>query len=272
LRFAQLGCERVFVVGRNETLAKGVVESIQQAGAQGGFVKADLSSIGGIRNAAGEIAKLTGSKGVDYMVMTQGGPPNGVYKASPDGIDVSFAVQCLSRFGLAYLLSSNKTINEGGAVVSVAAPGSTWEVDLDDLDLKKKYGTGRYAFLHMVDQGRNDSVVLDSVTEELNARFPKTRFYHLFPGIVKSNALINQGAPFPLPQLWSVFGGLVATPAAKYSNIPVFVAAHPDAKKTIGDATRLNHNLKPLEMCAWGKNQDNRNRLWDKLAGWIGNA
>lgn len=81
-------------------------------------------------------------------------------------LDVSFTVQCLGRFGLAYLLSSNRTIRDGGSVISIGSPGvALSDIDLEDLSLKKRYEGGRFWPSLLVDQGKRDSMTLDAVTE-----------------------------------------------------------------------------------------------------------
>lgn len=81
--------------------------------------------------------------------------------------------QCVGRFGLSYLLASRGAINDGGAAVSVASPGvQTKELDLDDLDLRKKHEAGRNRLLYLVDQGSRDSTVVDGFTEACPPSYP----------------------------------------------------------------------------------------------------
>ena len=78
-----------------------------------------------------------------------------------EGHETHFAVQCLSRFGLPYLLTKSGTIKE--AVVSVCAPGGgpAKMIDIEDLDLIKAKADGKYGLLKA---GARDGAVVDGFT------------------------------------------------------------------------------------------------------------
>lgn len=86
------------------------------------------------------------SKGsVNYLVQTQGGPPNGKY-LDHFGHEMHFAVQILSRFALAEALASSKVLKE--ASVNVCAPGgSQTEFDLEDIECRSYKNRNRLAIL-----------------------------------------------------------------------------------------------------------------------------
>lgn len=279
LRCAQLGASRIFIVGRNEQRGNALLEKLESLANQKSqragdgdqrfeFVKADLSTLETIKKTASDIQQKVGQNGLDYLLMTQGGPPNGIYEENSDGYDKSFVVQSLSRFGLAYFLAEGKAFKQDSAVVSVAAPGSDYpDLDLEDLSLKKLHSTKLWRPKMLISQGKRDSVVIDAFTMEFNRRYPSTRFYHLFPGYVQTKAAENRGFPFPIPQLATVFGPILArtvgnTPMS-YSDIPLFFAANPEAKKV--DGYLFNENLKKVELGLWNQDQKNRERLFDKL-------
>lgn len=90
-----------------------------------------------------------------------GGPPNGKFALTSENHEQHFAVQCLSRFGLPFLLARSGTLKS--AVVSVCAPGQGGDVspDLEDLDLIKAKEAGKYGLFAA---GKRDSSVVDGFT------------------------------------------------------------------------------------------------------------
>lgn len=120
-----------------------------------------LSLVSEVKSAASKIIEHTGGH-VDYLVETQGGPPNGTFSLTSEGIEAHFAVQSVSRFGLAYLLAHDGALKD--TVVFVCAPGGKDGVPpaVDDLDLKKAYEMKLYGFFKVV---KNEGAVLDAVTK-----------------------------------------------------------------------------------------------------------
>lgn len=89
-----------------------------------------------------------------------GGPPYGKFALTTEGHEQHFAVQSLSRFGLAYLLATSGTLKE--SVVHVCAPGGPGGTapDLDDLELIHAHEAGKSGWLASM---HNDSNVMDAV-------------------------------------------------------------------------------------------------------------
>ncbi|POW17932.1 hypothetical protein PSTT_00134 [Puccinia striiformis] len=293
LRCAQLGASRIFVVGRNQERGNAVLERLRAVAneradskQQFEFIKADLSTIKTIKQTASEIQKKVGTNGLDYLLMTQGGPPNGVYEENSEGYEKSLVVHCLSRFGLSYLLAEAKTLKKESTVVSILSPGSSYsDIDLEDLSLKKLHETDPWRATMLMSQGKRDSTLTDAFTLvgrhehtaqpffapnfnlEFNRRYPSIKFYHLFPGYVQTNAAANRGLPFPIPQLGSLFGPIVAkivgnTPTS-YSDIPLFFAANPEARKL--DGYLFNERLNKIDLGEWNRDQTNRQKVFEKL-------
>ncbi|KAI9625478.1 hypothetical protein H4Q26_016276 [Puccinia striiformis f. sp. tritici PST-130] len=130
------------------------------------FIKADLSTIKTIKQTASEIQKKVGTNGLDYLLMTQGGPPNGFMKKIRKGrYEKSLVVHCLSRFGLSYLLAEAKTLKKESTVVSILSPGSSYsDIDLEDLSLKKLHETDPWRATMLMSQGKRDSTLTDAFT------------------------------------------------------------------------------------------------------------
>ncbi|GAA5844542.1 hypothetical protein JCM11251_001627 [Rhodosporidiobolus azoricus] len=285
LRFAQAGAN-VYIIGRNAELGQQVVEKMKNAGeaAEGRhfeFIQADLSSVKEVKRVAEELKAKAGAKGIDFLVTTQGGPPNGSYDltTTTPAHESHFAVQTLSRFGLSYLLASSSTLNKNGAWVNVCAPSGTngSEPDVEDIELasedkRKKLWTSR-----IMAQGHQDGALGDAMITHFERAFPHLRSYHLFPGYVYTDALRSSHL-LPSPFVWA--HNLVGPYMARflpfgnlpqwYAEIPVYVAANPEAQ-TEGKRDELrfsNQALKPLGMPLWAKQEDGvAKKVWEKLKG-----
>jgi len=225
--------------------------------------------------AVKSIEEAVGANGIDFLVMCQGAIPVGTLTDTVDGIDVDFAVQCLSRFALAFLTASHGTLNDGAKVVTVFSCGASLpDLDVDDLSLYKKRDAGRWSLPLLTDKSRRNSTVIDSFTEELNTKFPKQSFYHIFPGLVKTDIFMNyvKSFSFPLNYIFSLALRSLGLTPTLYANIPVWIAASPLAHKTLGDGRYFNNKLKPVPLGAWAKSDSNRKKLWKKLKDLLGEA
>lgn len=109
--------------------------------------------------------------------------------------------------------------------------------------------------------------------QEFASRYPSVKFLHLFPGYVQSNAVKNQGFPYPIVLLASIFGPLLArtignTPTT-YADIPVYLGAN-EKSKDLG-LEYSNERLKKVEQPKWSREEpETRAQLWTKLAANIG--
>ncbi|KII89067.1 hypothetical protein PLICRDRAFT_109856 [Plicaturopsis crispa FD-325 SS-3] len=269
LRFASAGAS-VYIVGRKAELGNSVVEQLKSAGKSDGkyeFIKADLSLVSGIKDTVQQLQAKTGAHGIDYLVQTQGGPPNGKFSLTADGHEPHFAVQCLSRFGIAYLLAKSGTLKE--SVVNVCAPGdgTSTAPDVDDLDLKKEHEEGKYG---IVSSARRDGNVLDAFTSRFATEFPHLKTHHITPGLVITSALKNQEFPYPVVVLYNFLSPIISRTvghtAPAYADIPVYLAANP---KSRGQGLEFsNEKLKPVAKTPWiEKEPEVSKRLWDKLVG-----
>ncbi|GAA5923855.1 hypothetical protein JCM1841_001413 [Sporobolomyces salmonicolor] len=275
-RFAEAGAD-VFIIGRNEDKGKSVVEELRKKGREGKtyeFIKADLSSVNEVRRVAEELERKSGGT-IHYLVTTQGGPPNGKLSQTPEGHDGHFAVQTLSRFGLAYLLASSGTLKDSW--ISVLAPGGSKGAapELDNIELRGVLEP-MWTIRRILKQGEQDGALGDAMTAHFPRAFPGRRAVHLFPGFVHTGA--SHSAGFPAPLLWaqSLFGPFLAryapfgnTPAS-YAEIPVYIAANPIARQgEEGEKLRFSgQGLKGYGMPAWAKDEGKdgvASRTWDKL-------
>ena len=109
--------------------------------------------------------------------------------------------------------------------------------------------------------------------QEFAHSFPHLTTHHVFPGFVHTSAAANQGFPFPIPLLASIFGPLLArTPignfAEGYAEIPVYLAAN---KKSRGLGLEFSdQNLKPLGAPQWTQdNPELRKQLWESMKAMV---
>lgn len=272
LRFALAGAS-VWVVGRSEERGAEVVKKLQQAALEGArrrsinskeeelskngattskdftFFKADLSDVQEINRVAAEIAKRAGRGGVDWLFESQGGPPTGNSPETPAGIDSAFAVQCLSRYGLAKGLLTSGTIKQGVCFIAVPGQGGKKPIELDDIELKSKRSKWG---LNIPRSGARDSAVLDAVTlvssdsgkekdyvslttdqlslQSFAQQYPNLTFSHIFPGLIGTNAAANQGFPFPIPQAYKLAGFFLPS-TEQFAELPFYLHASAEGKR-----------------------------------------
>ncbi|KAK4054566.1 hypothetical protein OIV83_001060 [Microbotryomycetes sp. JL201] len=266
-RFAKAGAS-VWVIGRNEQLGQEVVNSLKGKGApHAEFIKADLSLISSMHKVAEEIKAKTDGR-VDFLITTQGGPPNGSFSITSEGHEKDFTVQVVSRFALAYLLAESGTLKD--TWLSVMAPGGAKAAppDLDDLELKSEKERNKWLVSRMIATGTRDGAVIDGVSAHFATAYPHLRAAHVFPGLVITNAAANRGFPRPLVWLQSLFAPVLSrtigsTPEG-YAEIPFYVAANPEARGKGLEFSKAP--LKPIGAPAWTReNPELRQKLWNQM-------
>ncbi|KAJ7935842.1 hypothetical protein B0H13DRAFT_2304336 [Mycena leptocephala] len=274
---AKIGCSRVFILGRDETRGQGLLEVLKKLAPNDGqivveFIKGDLSDSKGIRAAAKSLQRAAGDAGIDYLIMSQNGKPAAHnIRENADGHDTAFAVQCISRFGLAYLLTTDGGLAPNAIVMSICNQGQSLDdLSIDDLSLKARFAAGRSATALFMDQSKRDSTVLDSCFEELNIRYPQYRYFSLLPGLVKSEQFDPSFAPGFLKYAMWLGIRLIGLTPDQYANFPVYILASPDAERTLGSGKYFDRQLNPTQLGKWSKDPKNREMLWGKLKEIIG--
>jgi NAD(P)-dependent dehydrogenase (short-subunit alcohol dehydrogenase family) len=101
------------VAGRNEVLLKGLVWRLQltRIGAnKGKLYKVDLSSMAEVERFTDQVIRDTkDTGGIDYLILTAGGPPTGHWRGPTSevillkskltkGLERAFAGQCMARY------------------------------------------------------------------------------------------------------------------------------------------------------------------------------
>ncbi|KAJ7436911.1 hypothetical protein B0H11DRAFT_1830481 [Mycena galericulata] len=187
---AKIGCHRINIFGCNTTRGADMLKQLKKLAPTGSeiqveFVQGDLAC--GMRMSAAALQAATGPATIDYLVMCQSGVPTGhLDKLTSDGLCPDLAVQAISRFAIAYLLTTGGALSPNAIVLSIANQGhSLDDMSIDVLYLKDRLAT-RSKTAFFMEQSKGDSTVLDSFHEEFNIRYPQYRYFHMFPGLVSS--------------------------------------------------------------------------------------
>ncbi|KAF7365552.1 hypothetical protein MVEN_00428500 [Mycena venus] len=271
--FAKLGCSRIVIFGRNEARGAAVLEDLRllsptPTDIKLEFVKGDLSDSHSMRAAADALQKAAGEAGIDYLIMCQKGLPTATINENVDGYDTAFAIQCISRFTIAYLLTKRGAFASGASVMSIAAQGQSLDgLSVDDLSLARRLATGLSSTTMFLEQSKRDSSVLDAFHEELNIRHPQYRYFHLSPGLVSSEQFdVNKFPGFIKYAVW--FGQrLIGTTPDQYAVLPVYLLT---AAPVTADRY-FDSKLNPTRIGKWATDARNREALWEKLVGIVGN-
>lgn len=293
LRFALSGAE-VWLIGRNESKAKDVLDLLHKASAEASrraaassdsktasttadhqFFQADLSSASGVKQVASQISAKAGKGGIDYLIATQGGPPVGSFSTTSEGIESQFAVQVLSRVGLAKQLVEAGTVKRGVLMVAAPSQGGKSPIDVDDLDFTRLHAAGKWwsGPIGLLKKGSRASSLLDAACQTLAESHPNLTFTHAFPGFVNTNALANQGHSSLLVMAAKVFGPVIGSKPGPggYAELPFYLLANSQGQRYLemGQANLVDQNLKKLPISQNVQSKDVRRQIWDKLAGYF---
>ncbi|PWN53818.1 NAD(P)-binding protein [Violaceomyces palustris] len=293
LRFALSGAS-VWIIGRNEAKASDVLNTLCQASAEAArrrgldpgvagesgksmheFFKADLSLTSEVKRVAGEVAEKAGKGGIDWLIETQGGPPNGTLEQTTEGTESHYAVQCLSRIGLASLLAEKAIIKSAICMVAAPGQGGKGPIDLDDLDFLNAQRKGKWwgGVFGILKAGARDSFVLDTAAQCLAEKHPNISVSHLFPGFVATDAPKNQGFAWPIVQLGKIFGPIFGTRPGPggYAEIPFYLLTHPEGQSYLetGSANLLGPNLKKNQISPCVSDKQVRESLYSRVISWF---
>ncbi|KAK9456282.1 hypothetical protein V1511DRAFT_510092 [Dipodascopsis uninucleata] len=274
IRFAQAGAN-IVIIGRSKERLKQVLSEARKvaksADQKFDYVSAELSTVSGTRSAATEIDTKTKSN-VEYLVQTQGGMPNGLYNTTAEGIESHFAVQILNRFLLNYILASSGVLKNTS--ISILGPGGAQtEFNVDDIELASNKDAGRYTL--MGKQISRDSVIADTYTKALQNKFSQIKFFHISPGAVQTNVMVNQGVPSPVRWLFTyvifpIASRTVGNTITSYADIPVFLAANEKRESVIAkEGYFLDSKNKKINLSPYAMNGKNQQVVLEKLIEYL---
>jgi hypothetical protein len=95
--------------------------------------------------------------------------------------DTAFTIQCISRFALAYTLTTRNGLAPNATVISICNQGQSLDdLSVDDLSLKRRLAARPSAPALFMQQSKRDSTVLDSCFE-VRSRSAGAINYHWSP-------------------------------------------------------------------------------------------
>ncbi|KZV84718.1 NAD(P)-binding protein [Exidia glandulosa HHB12029] len=233
VRFARAGAE-VWLVVRNEQKGKEVAEELKQVAPPGTphpriFI-ADMNVKADVFRCADEIKTAAGEAGVHYLIQNQGGPsyPKRV-APNADGFDDHLAVQVLSRVILAYEL--RHTVMRSSIAIGVAGLGVK-DFDTQDITLETVKARGGYDF---ITSGQRDCTMLDAAYIEIARDAPNAQYAHLWPGVVVTNTMENNGVIDSVLKSWLFwFAHLILGRSVEwYAEVPFYMTANPEGRKLV---------------------------------------
>jgi len=265
-RLARAGAS-VTIVGRNEKLASEVIKDLETIGGNGkvfDFIKADLSTMSAVKELAKTLEDKFKGQGIDFLIQTQGFPPNGEIVLTSEGHEIQFATQVLSRVGLQSLLAKSGTLK--GTIVNVCANASKAPPDLEDVEMISLKDQKLRSYQVIARFITRNGPCMDGFTAAFNRQYPTLRSFHIFPGAVTSNILANAGFSLPIRLLWSIISPIISRTIGNspesYAEIPVFCATNPKSRELGLEFS--DPQMKPTK-AAWLDDPQKTKAVWDKL-------
>lgn len=113
----------------------------------------------------------------------------------------------------------------------------------------------------MLAMAQRDASFNDCMTLELAKRFPSVGFYHMFPGVINTNAAVNTNQHWILQTAMKVTAPIIATDPKKFADRPVYVATAAEFANRSPEF--LGHTAKSIKGSKWAMNDENRKMLWE---------
>jgi retinol dehydrogenase 12 len=247
----------VVIIGRNRARGDAAVaEARAVGGASATFLAADLSSQNDIRRLAGEI--LERHPRIDVLVNNAGG----MFRRrslSPDGIEMTFALNHLSYYLLTHLLLPALTKAPAARIVNVASNAHRGvTIDFDHLQ-----GERQYRSLKAYKRSKLANICF---TFELARRLEggPVRANALHPGFVATD--IGARSDWMATIAWRLVSRL-AIDVEKGAETSVHLAASKDVEGVNG---RYFSKCRPAAPSAPACDRDVQRRLWDVSAAMTG--
>ncbi|MEO3975582.1 SDR family NAD(P)-dependent oxidoreductase [Streptomyces sp. CAU 1734] len=180
--------DRVFAVASGEARGRALLDEAARTGAgdRAVFLRADLSTLAGVRSVLAEVRAATDT--VDGLILgAQRFRPR--REETADGFEFTFALAYLSRYLLGHGLAEPLERAAAPVILNLAAPGGPGgRIHWDDLQLRDGYGGMRAA---LQSSRCNDLLAVSFPERHPGAR---TRYVVHNPGFVRT------GQPDQLPQ------------------------------------------------------------------------
>jgi hypothetical protein len=105
-----------------------------------------------------------------------------------------------------------------------------------------------------------DGLVVDAITQEFQAQNPSVKFYHLFPGVVTTEASANAGFPTVVQWGFKLVGPIIGNAPDVYAEIPVHIA-------TAQPAHRFFSKLSEVQPNKWTEIKEHRAAVFQNMLG-----
>lgn len=248
----------VILVGRNPGHGSDAVAELRRESGDPAidFVQADLSVQNEVRALAAEVERRW--PGLDVLVNNAGGM-FGRYRESPDGIEMTFALNHLSYVLLTLLLLDRLKANAPARIVNVASDAHrNAKADFGDAEKPHSY-TGWRAYA----RSKLANILF---TYELARRLEGTGVTAncLHPGFVSTS--IGEANAFLPGFLWRVIKQFGRDPA-RAAHTPVYLACSPEVEGVSG---QYFEDCRPARSSAASHDREAARRLWDKSLDLVG--
>lgn len=100
--------------------------------------------------------------------------------------------------------------------------------------------------------------MVDAFTQIFQERHPSVKFYHLYPGIVSTNAAKNAGFPVAIQWAFKLASPLIANSPEAYAEIPVNIATSQPAHRFFNRANEIEPNK-------WTLIAENRKAIYNNM-------
>jgi NAD(P)-dependent dehydrogenase (short-subunit alcohol dehydrogenase family) len=181
-QLAKMGASWLLVSRNRQKGEAAATESTAVSGSDSvSFFQADLSLVRDMRRVAGHTRQAFDH--LDVLVQAAGGGFPNQRTVTDEGLEQSFAVQCLARYVITNDLLDLLRAAPSPQVISIAGGGTVSEpLDMDDLGGEKDYG-GKFGAI------RRASVANDMLTLEQINRFRDMAIYNYGPGLVRTKTV-----------------------------------------------------------------------------------
>jgi len=207
-----------------------------------------------VKRFVGEYSSINEGKGLHVLLVTSGGLNTGPRRDTKEGVEHNFAISYLGRFLVINKLIPLLARSGEGRVMSVLSAGRAGPIDdLDDIEMKKPGAYGK------MKSAAVNSMATDFMMEELTMRNPSMAFYHIDPGMVATNILVNNQIP-----LGSVTQSLMSCIAKKpedYAEALVHIATSPDFGPS-KSGSGLNEKAQVVAKHPFQSTPGARERVW----------
>lgn len=258
LALGRLGAD-VIVHGRDETAGEAVVADLEDAGADGRFVKADFASVEDVRELAATVR--TDTDELDILINNAGGLFR-EGRLSDLGVEYTFHVNHLSPFLLTTALLDH--LADDARVVTTASAAHQGTA----LDLDRVTDVDRHASWWAYSHSKLANVLFASeLARRLDGTGRAITSNSIHPGAIPGSGF-SRFLPWPLPQLMQ---GLSAVPGvttvADGAAELLFPAVSP---RTADISGRYFVDQQPTTPSPAARDRDNARRLWAFSADVLG--